>query len=101
MLALGAVLVSIVLTGVAVLIFLIWVLHEHRDASQYRRLIKLHEYLKTQKPIVSSKGWTITYKENRATKSVTVDGVTEAEAMQRACREHHIRYDRIISMVKV
>lgn len=44
--------------------------------------------------------YTLTYKEGHTIKTITVPGITEPDAINSATRLYHIRYDKIISLIK-
>jgi flagellar biosynthesis/type III secretory pathway M-ring protein FliF/YscJ len=81
---------------------ILWAINEHVVANKYRHLVRLTEKLKADGVLNQQmpKGWSITYKEGRSTKTITVDAATEALAMLSLARQG-IRYDHIVSSVKV
>lgn len=61
---------------------------------------KYHELQNQPAPSMPTGGYTLVYKEGRATKTAFVQGTTEAEALLSATRQLNIRYDRIVSLTK-
>lgn len=80
---------------------LLW--REHRLANKYRELIRLHLALKSGAAPTPSTGpaWAITYKQGKATKTVTISAPTEQLALLEACKTLQIRYDKVLSSTPV
>lgn len=58
-----------------------WVIREHTVAEQYRRLERMQAFAPPFSP-PTQKGWKITYKDGRTTKSVTIDCANEEDALR-------------------
>lgn len=73
-----------------------WVVREHRLANQYRELLRLHK--EGQNAPLGKGKWTMVYKEGGATRTIFLEGRSEAEALQSAVAKHMVRYDKIVSL---
>jgi hypothetical protein len=80
--------------------FLLWAIREHSIANHYRKLAKeLAEHTKAN-PQPEQGGWTVTYKEGKAIKSMKVEGNDEGEVLANFLKQHKARYDSIVSIVR-
>lgn len=89
------------MTIMTVVTFLGWVLKEHRTAKKYRELVQLAELMpKASAHNTGGPQWSITFKEGRKQRTVTVAGKTEAEAIKEFTKTYSVGYGNIISSVQ-
>jgi hypothetical protein len=85
------VLMTILLVVIGLPLFLIWVISNAIQASQYRALVRASSGANT--------GYTVVYKTGRKTERADLNGATEGEAMLDLVKKN-ISYDKIISLTK-
>ena len=97
-----AIFITLLMCGV-IIGFIAWAVREHLAARRYRYLVRLAQQMKLNAPAHNNVGpqWSITYKEGRKQKTVTIPGATEAEALRDFVKAYAVGYGNVISSVKL
>jgi hypothetical protein len=84
---------------VGVISFIIWSIKQHQVAQKYHQLERIQAFNPPPRP-VAVPGWSITYKDGRVTKVMTINMENEKDAIGEAMKRGVGPRD-IISSVKV